>query len=107
MVLDGEKNPLHIVSSNPAHLLWSRCLAQAQAEQIRQRLMQPDLLTPWGLRTLSTRAHYYNPLMYHCGTVWPFDNAVAAIGMQRHGFEAEARHVARAVLSALIAFKAA
>jgi glycogen debranching enzyme len=104
MALDGHKNPFQIVSSNPGHLLWSKCLNDLQAEQIRARLMQPDILTPWGLRTLSTSAYYYNPLMYHCGAIWPFDNAVATIGLANYGFTAEARQIAESVLQAIAAF---
>jgi glycogen debranching enzyme len=68
-------------------------------------LVQPDSLTPWGLRTLSEKAYYYNPLMYHCGAIWPYDNAVVTIGLQRYGFQTEARRIAEAVLRALIAFE--
>src|ERR1700694_1528624 len=64
---------------------------------------QPDMLTPWGVRTLSEQAYYYNPFMYHCGAVWPFDNAVIAVGLQRYGFNAEARRVAHAILQAFLA----
>jgi len=104
IVLDGKKNPLPAVSSNPGHLLWSGCIERVQAEQICKRLMQPDMLTPWGLRTLSERAYYYNPLKYHCGAVWPFDNAIAASGLQRYGFSSQAHIIAERVLHAMLAF---
>ena len=104
IALDGEKKPIRAVSSNPGHLLWSGCLEKAQAEHICKRLMLPDMLTPWGLRTLSDQAYYYNPLMYHCGAIWPFDNAVAAVGMWRYGFKTEARTIAERVLQAMLAF---
>src|SRR5258708_20011077 len=93
MALDGHKNPFQIISSNPGHLLWSKCLNDIQPEQIRTRLMQPDILTPWGLRTLSSSAYYYNPLMYHCGAIWPFDNAVAAIGLPTYPFPTHPPHL--------------
>lgn len=104
IALDGEKRPIPAISSNPGHLLWSGCLSRMQAEAICKRLMSPDILTPWGLRTLSERAYYYNPLSYHCGAIWPFDNAVAAIGMLRCGFETGARDIAGRVLRAMLAF---
>lgn len=105
IVLDGAKNTIDVVSSNPGHLLWSGCLDQTQAQLIYKRLVQPDMLTPWGVRTLSERAYYYNPLSYHCGAVWPFDNAVIAIGLQRHNFHLEAQQIATAILNALLAFE--
>jgi glycogen debranching enzyme len=76
-------------------------LNKEQAAQVSQRLMQPDLCTPWGIRTLSDQAYYYNPFMYHCGTIWPFDNAIAAIGLQRNGFAMEAHSIAQRVLQAI------
>lgn len=101
IALDGEKQPIEAVSSNPGHLLWSGILNGEQAAQISQRLMQPDLCTHWGVRTLSDRAYYYNPFLYQCGTVWPFDNAITAIGLRRYGFETEARRIAQGILQAI------
>lgn len=105
MALDGNKQQIPVVATNAGHLLWSQCVKQNEAEQICQRLMRPDILTPWGLRTLSDTAYYYNPLMYHCGAIWPFDNAVVTIGLQHYGFQQEARCIAEAVLRALLAFE--
>lgn len=105
IALDGHKKPIQAVSSNPGHLLWGQILTNEQAGQISQRLMQPDLCTPWGIRTLSDRAYYFNPLFYQCGTVWPFDNAVIAVGLQHQGFYAEARSIAQRVLRAIEAMK--
>ncbi|MGH2496438.1 MAG: amylo-alpha-1,6-glucosidase [Ktedonobacteraceae bacterium] len=104
MALDGEKKPVPIVSSNPGHLLWSGCPNQTEAERICQRLMMPDMLTPWGLRTLSQHAYFYNPTAYHCGAVWPFDNAVIASGLLRYGYQAEAHDISQRVLQAILAF---
>jgi len=106
IALDGQKKPVSAVSSNPSHLLWSGCIEKSQAEQMCNRLLQPDMLTPWGLRTLSEHAYYYNPIMYHCGAVWPFDNAIAIIGLRRYGFKAEAERIARGVMHAVLAFDA-
>lgn len=104
IAVDGNKKPIRAVSSNAGHLLWSQAIGPELAAQIAQRLMQPDMLTDWGLRTLSQHVYYYNPLVYHRGTIWPFDNAVIAIGLQRYGFEAEARRIASSVMRAIEAF---
>ena len=101
IALDGQKQPVQAVSSNPGHLLWSGILQAERAAQISWRLMQPDLCTHWGIRTLSDKAYYYNPFLYQCGTVWPFDNAIAAIGLRRYGFDTEARRIARGILQAI------
>lgn len=105
IALDGHKQPIQAVSSNPGHLLWGDILDGVQAAQISRRLMQSDLCTPWGIRTLSDQAYYYNPLSYHCGTIWPFDNAVIAVGLQHQGAYEEARSIARRVLWAIEAMQ--
>lgn len=104
MALDGKKKAVPVVSSNSGHLLWSGCLEKAEAERICQRLMMSDMLTPWGLRTLSQHAYYYNPITYHCGAIWPFDNAITAIGLLRYGYQKEAHDISRSVLRAMLAF---
>lgn len=101
MALDNQKQPFQAVSSNPGHLLWSGILNNEQAERVCQRLMELDVCTPWGLRTLSEKAYYYNPFRYQCGTIWPFDNAIIAIGMNRYGFQAESHQLAHGILEAL------
>jgi glycogen debranching enzyme len=101
IALDGEKQAIQAVSSNPGHLLWSGILNNEQAGQISRRLMQPDLCTHWGIRTLSEQAYYYNPFLYQCGTVWPFDNAITTVGLRRYGFDAEARCIAQGILQAI------
>ena len=34
----------------------------------------------WGVRTLATDSGGYNPISYHCGSVWPHDTAIVAAG---------------------------
>jgi glycogen debranching enzyme len=54
----------------------------------------------WGIRTLSSRNDAYNPLSYQCGSVWPHDNGIIALGFKRYGFAAEAARVARDIVDA-------
>jgi glycogen debranching enzyme len=58
----------------------------------------------WGIRSMSERDGGYNPLSYHCGTVWPHDTALCAEGMRRYGFVDEAARIADALLDAAEAF---
>jgi glycogen debranching enzyme len=53
---------------------------------------------------MSQRDGGYNPLSYHCGSVWPHDTAICAEGMRRYGFADEASKVADALLDAAEAF---
>jgi len=42
----------------------------------------------------------YNPIGYHVGTVWPFDNSFIAWGLRRYGFKDEAAQIAAGILAA-------
>ncbi len=51
--LDGDKKPVCSVASNPGHLLWSGIVPPDRAARVVARLMQPDMWSGWGIRTLS------------------------------------------------------
>ncbi len=104
MALDGQKQPIPVVSSNPGHLLYCGMLTKKEAELIAKRFQQPDMLTPWGVRCLSDQAAFYNPTAYHSGTVWPFDNAIVAIGLSRYGYPEIAREIGERVLNGIEIF---
>jgi glycogen debranching enzyme len=104
MALDGEKRQVRMVSSNPGHLLWAGLPAGALRDRMVARLFQPDLMTAYGLRTLSSASPFYAPQAYHRGAVWPFDNAVLAMGLHACGYGDRAQMVALAVGRALLRF---
>jgi glycogen debranching enzyme len=62
------------------------------------------MLCGWGIRTLSSTEPTFNPMSYHNGSVWPHDNALAAAGMRRYGFEREALEVTSQVFAAGVRF---
>jgi glycogen debranching enzyme len=66
--------------------------------------MRDDMFSGWGIRSMSTEDEGFNPLAYHCGTVWPHDTALVAEGMRRYGFRDEAAQVCKALLDAAAAF---
>jgi glycogen debranching enzyme len=98
--LDGDKKPVLTVASNPGHCLWSRIVPKDRAARVVRRLLQPDMWSGWGIRTLSADHPSYNPLSYQNGSVWPHDNGLIAIGFRQYGFVEEAARVARAVTEA-------
>jgi glycogen debranching enzyme len=102
--LDGSKRRVEAITSNPGHCLWAGILPRSRAAHIAARLTSPELFSGWGVRTLSTEAVNYDRCSYHNGSVWPFDSAFAAAGLQKSGFPAEAELVARALLEAGMAF---
>jgi glycogen debranching enzyme len=58
------------------------------------------MFSGWGIRTLATTEGRYNPVGYHVGTVWPFDNSFIAWGLRRYGFNEGAARVADGILEA-------
>ena len=62
--------------------------------------MGPRLFSGWGVRTLAEGEERYNPIGYHVGTVWPFDNSFIAWGLRRYGFADEAAQIAAGILDA-------
>ncbi len=99
-MLDGEKQKVMTVASNPGHLLWSGIVPPERAARVVARLMAPDMNSGWGIRTLSSQHPAYNPYSYQNGSVWPHDNSLIALGFKRYGFSAEAGHIARDISEA-------
>jgi glycogen debranching enzyme len=100
--LDGEKSQVRTVMSNPGHCLYSDIVDPEKAEHVARRLLQPDLFSGWGIRTLSKGAAPYNPMSYHNGSVWPHDNAWIAAGLKRYGFLRATNRVATAMFDAAV-----
>jgi glycogen debranching enzyme len=103
--LDGSKRPVPSVSSNPGHALYCGLSDPELAALAVQRLMAPDMLTGWGIRTLSSDEPHFNPMSYHNGSIWPHDNGIIAAGMRRYGFHKEAAQVMEQIVQAGIRFK--
>lgn len=104
MALDADKRPVDALASNVGHCLWTGIVARDKAARVAGHLLSPDMFSGWGIRTLAASMGAYNPMSYHCGSVWPHDNAIAVAGLMRYGFVDEARRVAQAVLDAAEAF---
>ena len=91
VALDGQKAPIKMVGSNGGHALWAGAVRPERVEPLVRRMTQPDLLSDYGLRSLSRASSFYAPFAYHRGAVWPFDNAVFALGLLRNGHDELAR----------------
>jgi len=102
--LDGDKKPVFSVASNAGHCLWSGIVPHDRAERVVRRLMEPDMWSGWGIRTLSASHRAFNPYNYQTGAVWPHDNAIIALGFRRYGFAAEAAEIARCISEAASRF---
>jgi glycogen debranching enzyme len=98
--LDGEKKKVMSVASNVGQCLWSGIIAPKRAAIVVKRLMQRDMWSGWGIRTLSSDHPSFNPYNYQTGAVWPHDSSIIAMGMRRYGFAAEAAALARDISGA-------
>jgi glycogen debranching enzyme len=103
VALDGDKRPVASLASNIGHLLGTGLLAPEEVEAVAHRLVAPDMLSGFGIRTLSRDAAGYSPTGYHVGTVWPHDTAICLAGLAAER-RPESAPVAEALLSALHAF---
>jgi glycogen debranching enzyme len=100
LALDQDGKQVDALSSNIGHLLWSGIVDKSKAKAVARHLLGPRLFSGWGVRTLAEGEGRYNPIGYHVGTVWPFDNSFIAWGLRRYGFKEEAAVVAAGILDA-------
>jgi glycogen debranching enzyme len=100
---DGDQ--VDALSSNIGHLLASGIVEDDKADAIVAHLMSPQMYSGWGVRTLATTEERYNPVGYHVGTVWPFDNSIIAWGLRRYGYNKEAARIASDILDAATYFQ--
>jgi glycogen debranching enzyme len=98
--LDADKRQIDSMTSNMGHLLWSGIVPEERAGIIAAHLMSEKMFSGWGIRTISTYDSGYNPIGYHCGTIWPHDNAIVAAGLVRYGYRDEANKLAMAQFEA-------
>jgi glycogen debranching enzyme len=69
-----------------------------KANAVAAHLVSDDLFSGWGVRTLAASNPAFNPVSYHCGSVWPHDNALIAAGLMRYGHVDEAHRIIDAML---------
>ena len=104
--LDPDKKQITSISSNAGQCLWSGIADQDKAERTVKRLLQEDMWSGWGIRTLSSNNAAYDPFAYQRGSVWPQDNGIIADGFKRYGMADEANQVIRAIFDATERFDA-
>ena len=83
--MDGAGRPIDALTTNPGHALWCGIAEPELADQYLDRLLEDDLWSGWGLRTLAGTMGAYDPLSYHNGSVWPHDTAICAAAAARFG----------------------
>jgi glycogen debranching enzyme len=101
MAIEGGDVPVAGAGSQLGWLLWADALEPDAAATAAERLSAPDILTDFGLRTLSSAAPQFDDHAYHRGTIWPFDSWLGWGGLRAAGRAAEAERVRTGVLAAL------
>jgi glycogen debranching enzyme len=101
MAVEARDRPVEGAGSQLGWLLWADALDAEARAAAAERLSRPDILTPFGLRTLSSESPVFEPHAYHRGTIWPFDSWLGWGGLRAAGRGEEAERVRTGVLAAL------
>lgn len=104
LALDGEGHLCRVRASNAGHLLFTGLPSPDRAAQVTQQLLSSTFDSGWGIRTLATDEHRFNPMSYHNGSVWPHDTAICAAGMARYGERGAAAHILSELFDAAVFF---
>jgi len=81
-------------------LLWSGIVSPERGRRVIARLLEADMWSGWGIRTLSAKSPAFNPFSYQNGSIWPHDNGIIAMGCKRYGFSDQAARIARDISEA-------
>jgi glycogen debranching enzyme len=84
LALDGRKEPCRVRTSNAGQVLFTGIAPPHRGASVAAGLLQPNLFSGWGIRTVARGEARFNPMSYHNGSIWPHDNALIALGMARY-----------------------
>lgn len=101
VAVEADDRPVPGAGSQLGWLLWADALDRGAREVAAERLCRPDILTDFGLRTLSSESPVFEEQAYHRGSVWPFDSWLGWGGLRAAGRAEEAERVRTGVLAAL------
>lgn len=101
MAVTGSDDRVAGAGSQLGWLLWADALPPSARPAYAERLCRPDVLTDFGLRTLSSEHPQFAADAYHRGAVWPFDSWLGWGGLRAAGRAAEAESVRLGVLAAV------
>lgn len=100
LALDGDKKQVKEITSDPGHLLFTGILDKNKEKFVVRKLFSPELWTPFGIRTYSTKSKFFRPLSYHLGSIWPHDNWIIAQGLKKLGYKKEYKRIKDAIVDA-------
>jgi len=83
-----DKNGRHVKEFSPwsaVGMMWELGDPERSRHTL-ERLGSSELTTDWGVRSISDRSPFYQPLNYNYGAVWPFLNGWVATAQFKHHF---------------------
>lgn len=83
---------------NTPGIMW-KLGSTNQRKATLERLLKADLLTDWGVRSISAKSQYYQPVNYNYGAVWPFLNGWLTAALFENHFSLPATSLLRATAS--------
>jgi hypothetical protein len=69
----------------PSMPLFFKQFPQRRADYVLDLFASSEMSTDWGVRSLSPKSSYYDPLNYNYGTVWPFLTGYACLSEYNYG----------------------
>lgn len=100
LAIDGDGVAVKNVTSDPGHLLHSGMLSPGSNSKIISRLFEKDMITDYGIRSMSSDDPQFDDRAYHRGSIWPHDNWLIAQGMKRLGHMNEYNEIKETMLRA-------
>jgi glycogen debranching enzyme len=102
---DGSLEVLPARCSNMGWLLNSEMFDDPEDQKYVQAtietLTNEDMMTRWGIRTLSEQELNFDPTSYHNGSVWAMDVGQIIRGLEKQGYYGLARNLAIRTVSAV------
>jgi len=103
--LDSNGEQIRSITSNPGHCIATGIADSDLVAAAAERLLQPDMFSGWGIRTLSSENPAYNPYSYHRGSIWPVEHGSFAMGFMRYGLIDHLHRMSRALFEAARLFE--
>jgi glycogen debranching enzyme len=98
--LDPDKRQIRSISSDAGACLAADILDVSRVRRAADRLMEEDMFSGWGVRTLSAQHRAYNPFSYQRGSVWPVENGIVALAFLRFGLFEHLHRLTRGMFEA-------
>ncbi|EKE03814.1 MAG: hypothetical protein ACD_20C00148G0014 [uncultured bacterium] len=81
MALDRNNKTIPNITSNIGHCMAMGIVNGEKIQILEDKLISDEMYTGWGIRTLGSKCHAYDPISYHNGSVWVHDSAFVAAGL--------------------------